>query len=109
MNKPAFASFIGVAALCAILGCSTSQPVTPVAEVFNVPPPEVSIDLPLESPDQQPVPRLCKLGSSCLAMDPRPFEPCLLSTGKCRDKMPDPLLVVDPEWIVPPSTLTKTR
>ena len=109
MNKPAFASFIGIAALAAMLGCSTSQPVVPAPEVFNVPPPEISIELPLESPDPAPVPRLCKLGSSCLAMDPRPFEPCLLSTRDCRDKLPDLILVTDPEWIDPPTILIEAR
>jgi hypothetical protein len=108
MNKPALATCI-VAALAAMLGCSTSEPVTAIPEAFSVPPPEISIDLPLESPDPEPVPRLCKLGSSCLAMDPRPFEPCLLSTRECRDKMPDPVLVMEPEWIDPPPTRTGTR
>ena len=109
MNRPAFAAFIGTAALAAMLGCSTSQPVAQVTEAIEVPPPEISMELPLESPDPKPVPRLCKLGTSCLAMDPRPFEPCLLSTRECRDKMPDPVLVADPEWIDPPATRIGTR
>jgi hypothetical protein len=109
MNKPAFTSFIGTAMVTAMLGCSTSQPVSPTPELLSVPPPELSFELPLEPPDSQAVPRLCKLGSSCLAMDPRPFEPCLLSTRECRDKMPRPVPVVEPEWIDPPPTLIRTR
>jgi hypothetical protein len=31
--------------------------------------------------------RLCKLGTSCLALDARPFEACLVGTRRCPDKM----------------------
>jgi hypothetical protein len=31
--------------------------------------------------------RLCKLGTSCLALDARPFEACLVGTKRCPDKM----------------------
>ena len=108
MNQKRLASFIGASALAAMLGCSTSQPVSPAPEVLNIPPPELSYDLPLEPPDTGPAPRFCKLGTTCLAMDPRPFEPCLLSTPECRDKMPEPIPVVEPEWIDPKSINIKT-
>lgn len=29
---------------------------------------------------------VCKLGTSCMTMDKRPFEPCLVSTKTCADK-----------------------
>jgi len=105
MNRKTFVSLAGPAALAAMLGCSTPQAVSPVPEVVDVPPPEVSIDLPLEPPDTDRAPQFCKLGSSCLTMDPRPFEPCLLSTRECRDKVSEPLFVVEPHWIVPPTII----
>lgn len=101
MNIRALASFIGASALAAMLACSTAQPISSAPEVLDIPPPDASYDLPLEPPDTGPAPRFCKLGTSCLAMDPRPFEPCLLSTPECRDKMPEPIPVVEPEWIDP--------
>jgi hypothetical protein len=109
MNKKTLVASIGTAALAAMLGCSTSQPVSPVAmDLIEPPPPEISIDLPLEPPDTGSGPKLCKLGTSCLAMDPRPFEPCLLSTKECRDKAAEPLLVDEPEPGDPPAII-KTR
>lgn len=59
-----------------------------------VPPPEVSIDLPLEV-DEKARPKFCQLGTSCLALDPRPFEACLLSTRHC-EKTAELLQVRDP-------------
>jgi hypothetical protein len=109
MNRKQLASFIGASGVAAMLGCSTSPPVQPALEVLDIPPPEISFDLPLEPPDSGRVPRLCKLGTSCLAMDPRPFEPCLLSTtSECRDKLPEPIAVVEPEWIDPSALPIKT-
>jgi hypothetical protein len=41
--------------------------------------------------------RVCQLGTSCMALDSRPFEMCLLGTGKrCSDKIREPLLVENP-------------
>jgi hypothetical protein len=37
----------------------------------------------------------CQLGTSCMTLDPRPFEPCLLTTKHCSDKVVEPLLVED--------------
>lgn len=106
MNTKASIAF--VAALLAMLGCSTPQPASPVAAVPPepaVPAPEISIDLPLEEPMPAPFGRVCKLGTSCLAMDPRPFEPCLLSTKNCRDKATEPLLVEQPKSLEPPEII----
>jgi hypothetical protein len=110
MNTKAFISVVGVSALTTLLGCSTPQPVAPVtADLSPVPPPEISFDLPLEVPGPESPPTFCKLGTSCLAMDPRPFEPCLLSTKDCRDKATEPLLVGEPQLIAPPSIIKTTR
>jgi hypothetical protein len=34
-------------------------------------------------------------------MDPRPFEPCLLSTKHCSDKAAEPMLAGRPQLIIP--------
>ena len=112
MNRKTLFSSIGLAALTAMLGCSTSPALVSADDPFgapvDVPPPEISIDLPLESPDEQPGFKPCKLGTSCIAMDPRPFEPCLLSTRECTEKATEPLLVGEPKPSDPP-TIIKTR
>lgn len=66
-----------------LLGCSTPQ--SPREAALVVPPPEIQRDLPLEQPDPG-MGRVCKLGDSCLAMDSRPFEACLVDTKHCVDK-----------------------
>lgn len=38
----------------------------------------------------------CQLGTSCLALDPRPFELCLVSGNKCADKLEPPIQVKKP-------------
>lgn len=68
-----------------LLGCTTPQPPEPAA---TVPPPEISIDLPLEPPPKSQDLKsfkTCLLGSTqnCMAMDPHPFEPCLVTTRTC--------------------------
>ena len=109
MNTKVSIPFVGVAALAALLACSTPQPVAPVAAApTSVPPPEISFDLPLEVPGPESPPTFCKLGTTCLAMDPRPFEPCLLSTKTCRDKATEPLLVGQPQSIAPPRIIKTT-
>ena len=109
MNTKVSIPFFGAAALAALLGCSTPQP-APVADASTpVPPPEISFSLPLEVPGPDSPPTFCKLGTTCLAMDPRPFEPCLLSTKDCRDKAAEPLLVGQPQWIAPPPIIKTTR
>ena len=82
-------------------GCSTSAPPPQVAA------PEVSFDLPLEiRPDgnlQKPfLGRVCQLGTSCLELDPRPFEMCLLAANKpCGEKVTESLLAGNPEPVEP--------
>jgi hypothetical protein len=56
----------------------------------SVPPPEVSIDLPLEqkAPLAPGTARACLLSTtkSCMELDTRAFEPCLLDARSCKDK-----------------------
>jgi hypothetical protein len=107
MNK-ASVTCIGAAAMALLLGCSTQKPEIP--EPGTPPPPEISFDLPLEQPGLDGLPRLCTLGESCLAMDPRPFEPCLLSTKECSDKAAEPMQVEQPQQPpVPPPVIKTTR
>ena len=40
--------------------------------------------------------RACQLGTSCLALDPRPFELCLVGSNKCADKLEPPIQVKKP-------------
>jgi hypothetical protein len=67
-----------------LLGCSTPQ-ATRVPFLSAAPPPASELDPPLEQPDAL-AGRVCKLGASCLELDHRPFEPCLVSTRRCADK-----------------------
>ena len=110
MNTKSSIAFFGTSALVMLLGCSTPQPVPPEVAALPAqpPPPEFSLSLPLEEPRPEPIPRLCKLGTSCLAMDPRPFEACLLSTKDCRDKAAEPIEVGQPQGPIPPPII-KTR
>ena len=109
MNTKVSIPFFGAAALAALLGCSTPQPAPVADDSTPVPPPEISFSLPLEVPGPESPPTFCKLGTTCLAMDPRPFEPCLLSTKACRDKATEPLMVGEPQSIAPPSIIKTTR
>ncbi len=45
--------------------------------------------------------KACQLGTSCLTLDPRPFELCLLDSKHCADKVTEPLLVVDEFPVTP--------
>ena len=81
--------------LILLLGCSTP----PIAELAPAPPPAYSIDLPLET--DLPKGRVCQLGNSCMAMDSRPFEACLVGSRHCIDKM-KPLVVQTPRPEVDP-------
>ncbi len=73
-----FACIAAIAAIAAALTGCTSPPAVPPADA--PPPPEVELSLPLEPP---PVSQLCKLGTSCMDLDTRPFELCLLATEHC--------------------------
>jgi len=68
-----------------LLGCSTAPPPAEVATPVALPPPEIQKDLPLEP--RLAMGRICKLGTSCLELDSRPFEVCLVGGAKpCVDK-----------------------
>jgi hypothetical protein len=55
-----------------------------------VPPPEFQRELPLEQPPAA-LGHVCKLGTSCLDLDPRPFEMCLVDAKHCVDKALEPI------------------
>ena len=76
------------------LGCSTQQPT--VEPALEIPPPEFARDLPLDPP-QKLAGGVCQLGASCLEMDERPFEPCLVGTKHCVDKAVQPIPAQGPE------------
>lgn len=71
-----------------LLGCSTPQP--PMEQALTPPPPEIQRDLPLEQPPAL-AGRVCKLGDSCMELDPRPFEACLVGARHCADKAMAPI------------------
>ena len=56
----------------------------------SIPPPEISIELPLEQkmPRDPETAHACLLSSSksCMELDPRPFEACLLGAQNCKEK-----------------------
>ena len=77
---------------------STPQPVENTFALAPAPPPDIEYDLPLEDSipsTPEPPARICQLGTSCLTMDPRPFEACLLTTKHCKGKAV-PMLVGPP-------------
>ncbi len=105
--------------LAGMLGCSTPQPAEPraaTAAAQTEPLPlhpsivEPSIVEQVQKLQPQLAPRSdeglpeafkgkpCQLGKSCLAMDPRPFEICLLAANKrCGDKMAETMQVDNPD------------
>jgi hypothetical protein len=50
----------------------------------------------------------CQLGAKCMALDPRPFEMCLLSGNRCSDKLGDSILVDGP-LTAPPEPMEVSR
>jgi hypothetical protein len=99
MNQAKSISLLATS-LC-LLSCSTPQPQEEMARV-EVPPPEIQRDLPLEQPPQG---RVCKLGTSCLDLDPRPFEICLVSAKHCVDKALEPIPATTPKTPEPDGPL----
>ena len=95
-------SVVILAAIAGMLGCSTPQPVEPrqavAATQAEVSFPRLEVH-PLPPPSDEDLPEVfkgkpCQLGKSCLALDPRPFEICLLGTTKrCGDKMTESMQV----------------
>jgi hypothetical protein len=84
------------AASVLIVGCTTQRAEPPAEQ-----PPLLRGTVTQSSPPRfQPPPqgsgfKACQLGTSCLTLDPRPFELCLLDSKHCADKVTEPLLVVD--------------
>jgi hypothetical protein len=95
-----------IAALTSLLGCSTPDTAQTTQSATPLPPPsDLAAGYELHEgqlvPEVLIPPQICKLGASCLAMDPRPFEPCLLSTKHCSDKVVEPLLVAPTPSMMP--------
>jgi hypothetical protein len=93
-----------LAPIAGLVGCSTPA-ATKTAPAFASMPMYPPI---YKLPDGPPNPdaplnfgHFCKLGTSCLALDSRPFEPCLLSTKSCSEKAVEPTLVAPPKEFVP--------
>jgi hypothetical protein len=90
-----------IAAAVLILGCTT-QPEPPAVQ-----PSLLQGAITQSSPPRfRPPPEgsgftACQLGTSCLTLDPRPFELCLLDSKHCTDKVIEPLLVVDELPVTP--------
>jgi len=91
------------AASVLILGCTT-QPEPPARQpsllrgaVTQSSPPR------FQQPPQGSGFKACQLGTSCLTLDPRPFELCLLDAKHCADKATEPLLVDDKSVVPPPA------
>jgi hypothetical protein len=93
-------AFLVILMLVGSAACnSTLQPIDKSVALAPAPPPDLEFALPLEEPvpiSPEPPARICQLGTSCLSMDPRPFEPCLLTTRHCADKA-KPMLVRPPD------------
>ena len=110
MNTRILIASLTAASLAGLLGCSTPKTAAPPMMIYSAPSatPEYELrdgQVPPES--FQPFGRVCKLGTSCLALDPRPFEPCLLSTKKCNEKGVESTLVAPPKSGVPtPSVIS---
>jgi len=102
MNTKAFAAFLTATAV--LLGCSTPVPeaveVAPLQNIAALPPGAPKFEsrqfMVPKAPDELVFGRVCRLGTSCLALDPRPFEPCLVGTKSCRDKAHAPVEVQGP-------------
>lgn len=81
--------FVRAAACAALLGASlgcSERPSAPPAQERR----ERSAEeqrlanlLPDEFEREHPGPQVCLLGTNCLALDSRPFEPCLIAAERC--------------------------
>jgi hypothetical protein len=104
MNTRALIASLTAASLAGLLGCSTPKTAAPPMTIYSVPIPAPEYELrdgQLIPKSMQPFGQICKLGTSCLSLDSRPFEPCLLSTTKCSDKGVEPILVAPPKSVAP--------
>jgi hypothetical protein len=92
-----------------MLGCSSARVESPAPNLRVAAPPRIqSFQLP---PLPQQNFKACRLGRSCMAMDDRPFELCLVSRKRCADKIKEPILVDLPNDIPQPpnSSITGSR
>ena len=90
---------VSIFAAIALAGCST-QPPPPAVSTVNVP---NFFELPPQPPSPLPPARICRLGTSCMALDSRPFETCLLGSKSCGDKLGEYLQVERPKVIMRPA------
>ncbi|HEU5137892.1 MAG TPA: hypothetical protein VFU13_22305 [Steroidobacteraceae bacterium] len=100
MNSKSLVGPLALAVLGALLGCSTSK----TAPTVQAPHPALewrNSQLIPPLPAMEPPGQFCLLGTTCLAMDPRPFELCLLSSRDCLDKAAEPMQVAPPRWFTP--------
>ena len=105
MNKKNSTRVIAVV-VGGLLGCSTPPPAVfappdavPSVEQINVAPEKERL-ADLLDPREMVRGRVCTLGTSCLELDPRPFEVCLLSTKHCADKATEPLLASQAQTVI---------
>src|SRR6187397_2762505 len=104
MNTKNLILFAGVAS--GLMACTTRpDPELTGPTPDSIPPPEVSIELPLETESQPKysAAQACLLSSakSCMELDSRPFEACLVTGKSCEREgaraMPvAPSVVIDP-------------
>jgi hypothetical protein len=94
MNVRTAAFFACLTATC-LPGCSADPDAEQMAQLGPTaqpfPPPEISIELPLEQkkkPRDPGTAQACLLGASksCAELDPRAFEPCLVGAKSCNDE-----------------------
>lgn len=113
MSIHRYAAFTALS-LAILLGCSTPAPEEvelapqPVAQLSPLPndavlppgTPPFGKEFRMPKAPEVITGHVCQLGTSCLALDPRPFEPCLVGTKHCSDKAREPIEVQTPN--VPP-------
>jgi hypothetical protein len=96
---------VSLLAFVCLAGCTQMPP--PAAVVAPEPPPLSPPGFFFQAPEpaEPPFARLCQLGTSCMAMDSRPFEVCLVGMGarSCGDKLAEPLLVDRAKVIAKPA------
>jgi hypothetical protein len=85
-------SAVLVAVSVFLQGCSTHAP-----EQLTRIPRELPLGAPTPGHPDMPLARVCKLGASCMELDPRPFEACLVGTKHCVDKAAELMEVTAPE------------
>ena len=104
-----------VCAACILIACTTRpDPELPGPGLVSIPPPEVSIELPLEqrAPREPLVAQACLLSTtkSCMELDSRPFEACLVGAKSCREKGDGEVIPLDaPEATVPDYSRPQAR